>query len=689
MAALGSGPAAAQDAFDPLGFLSGADYSYANGVNADGSVVVGESGPGMMSPQAVRWVDGVITGLGFLPGGATSYANGVNGDGTVVIGTGRNADGNDEAFRWVEGDTGLTGLGFLPGSSSTADSYAHGVSNDGNAVAGYGTNALGSSEAFRWKAGDTALTGLGFISGGNFSYGRDISGDGTSVVGEASNGSGSEAFRWQEGDVGLTGLGFLGGGTFSGANAVNADGSVVVGYSNSADYSLGEAFRWVDDGTADGTTTGLGILAGSIIQKSEAKDVSADGSVVVGSSGSIAFRWEDGDPAGMVSVKQLLVDGGVNMGEWSLYQAFGVSDDGNTIVGYGLDPTMSSNIEAYIARVGPNPGMITPDAAMSSLLSLGQVPGAASSFVNNFLDTTSEYARQLAAGPGMPAMAPLGYADEGDGGPGTAAASTSRFRVFGYGLGGAAIDHDGWSGSALVGASLAMTDHLIIGGSVGYGAVSSDMDLDGRATIRGPAGTMFIASTPATGFQFLATGTIAGLDADIRRGYMNGAGVDSSSGETDGTGYGGLVRVGYAYQMDDQNRIEPFASYQAVHVDLDAYTETGGPFPAAISEMSETDHIGRLGAEVRHNFQPDAWLWGSAAWAHRFDDSGVDLAVQLIDLFGVSGTAPVGSSDWLEATFGVSLPVSVTTRMTGSLTAGLFGEGSDTLVGRVGISTAF
>src|SRR5687767_5546648 len=95
MATLGSGPAAAQDAFDPLGFLSGAGYSYAYGVNADGSVVIGHSGPTTSSPQAVRWVDGTITGLGFLPGGTRSIAYDVSADGSVVVGNGTNAEGND------------------------------------------------------------------------------------------------------------------------------------------------------------------------------------------------------------------------------------------------------------------------------------------------------------------------------------------------------------------------------------------------------------------------------------------------------------------------------------------------------------------------------------------------------------------------------------------------------------------
>lgn len=482
----------------------------------------------------------------------------------------------------------------------------------------------------------------------------------------------------------MTGLGFLGTGTESRASAVNADGTVVVGYSATLLSGVYEAFRWVEGSGM----VGLGVLAGAT--NSVANGVSADGSVVVGSSnfqsvGNLAFRWVDGDPAGMVSITDLLEDAGVDTTGWKLESAVGVSADGGTIVGNGASP--NSYQEAWIARFGPAPGLITPDEAVNSLLTLGQVPNVASSLVYNFLDTTSEYARQHTAAASTPDIQPLGYGE--DGVSAISAAPTRPLRVFGYGLGGAAFDEDGWSGAALIGASVAVTDHLVLGGSIGYGAVNSDMGMGGEATIRGPAGTVFIASTPETGFQFLAAGTIAGLDAEIHRGYMNGSGQASSYGETDGTGYGGLVRAGYAFALDDRNRLEPFASYQAVHADLGAYTETGGPFPSEISEMSQTDQVGRLGAELRHRYQADAWVWGSAAWAHRLDDSGIDLAVQLIDLFGVSGTAPIGASDWMEVTAGVSLPVGMTTRLTGSVTAGVFGEGADTLLGRVGVSMAF
>jgi probable HAF family extracellular repeat protein len=53
-------------------------------------------------------------GLGFLPGGDISYAYGVNANGSVVVGQSNNASGITEAFRWTAA-SGTVGLGFLPG----------------------------------------------------------------------------------------------------------------------------------------------------------------------------------------------------------------------------------------------------------------------------------------------------------------------------------------------------------------------------------------------------------------------------------------------------------------------------------------------------------------------------------------------------------------------------------------------
>jgi probable HAF family extracellular repeat protein len=86
-----------------------------------------------------------MAGLGFLTGGTISQAQGVNADGTVVVGVG-NATGTFEAFRWTQAG-GMAGLGFLPGGIS---SFAQGVNADGKVVVGFGDATGIGAEAFRW-----------------------------------------------------------------------------------------------------------------------------------------------------------------------------------------------------------------------------------------------------------------------------------------------------------------------------------------------------------------------------------------------------------------------------------------------------------------------------------------------------------------------------------------------------------
>ena len=89
-----------------------------------------------------------------------------------------------------------------------------------------------------------------------------------------------------------------------------------------------------------------------------ASGVSADGSVVVGvgasSSGGEAFVWDETN--GMRALIQILADQGIDMTGWNLKGATGISADGLTIVGSGINPL--GNYEAWIATI-PEPGTAT------------------------------------------------------------------------------------------------------------------------------------------------------------------------------------------------------------------------------------------------------------------------------------------------------------------------------------------
>ena len=109
---------------------------------------------------------------------------------------------------------------------------------------------------------------------------------------------------------------------------------------------------------------GLGDLPGGGFD-GLANDVSGDASIVVGSgnsaSGGEAFIWDS--TRGMRSLREVLLDLALGpiLSGWTLLEATGISDDGLTIVGEGINPSGQS--EAWIA--------VIPEPSTSLLLGLG------------------------------------------------------------------------------------------------------------------------------------------------------------------------------------------------------------------------------------------------------------------------------------------------------------------------------
>jgi probable HAF family extracellular repeat protein len=273
-----------------------------------------------------------------------SSAHGISGDGTVIVGSSSSSSGA-EAFQWTE-QAGIAGLGDLAGGLTS--SVAYGISANGRVIVGESSSARAEREAFRWDGKE--MKGLGSLALERFnSQAMASSADGSVIIGISARSSVSfEAFRWTE-KTGMVGLGdFPGGVTNSNAYGVSPDGRFIVGYGcpGTFDPYTHEAFRWTEQGGLEH----LGFAPG--LRNSAAYAVSADGNVVVGDNKSerpaVALIWTP--QRGMRRLQEVLTnDYKLNLDGWQLTSARGVSHDGKTIVGSGVNS--SGQTEGWVVTL--------------------------------------------------------------------------------------------------------------------------------------------------------------------------------------------------------------------------------------------------------------------------------------------------------------------------------------------------
>lgn len=236
--------------------------------------------------------------------------------------------------------SGLIELGPLNGGPPSTRAVA--VSGDGTVVVGWASDgaAENAQRAFRWtQAG--GMASLGVLDDGLYSYARDVNADGTVVVGTAGldtiPGPRPQAFRWTPA-AGMVSLGTLNGGPqYSYADSVTPDGRVVVGLAIDGATGENHMFRWTQE--TGMVSLGYPLVAGAV--GLEPRRVSADGSVIVGrltipgiGYSSLAFRWAQA--TGMVSLGSL--NGGTSPLTGALSStALDVNADGSVVVGGASD----------------------------------------------------------------------------------------------------------------------------------------------------------------------------------------------------------------------------------------------------------------------------------------------------------------------------------------------------------------
>ena len=620
-----------------LGTLGGTS-STARAISADGSVVVGQSALIGGQLKAYRWTQasGMID-LGTL-GGTSSEARAVSADGSVIVGASRTAVGFLRGFRWTQAG-GMVEIGTL-GAGTTA--FA--VSADGSVIVGGSNLSSGPSRAFLWTQA-AGIINLGTLGPG-WSFARGVSADGLVVIGAsvADIGGGIAAFRWTAA-TGMVDIGSFGGAKTS-AEAINSDGSVIVGYSNFAGDINNQGFRWTQ-------STGM-IYLGTLGIGSTATAVSADGNVVAGNSGLTdgqihAFRWTQA--SGMVDLGTL---GG------NFSTAFGMSADGSVIVGESTNA--SGQTRAFIYR-----------RVMLDVQDwLGSVGG-----VHSALSTGLELTRTHLEGAHHRPLAELGrgrsFWTTGD----IAASSRSRDLI---------------TRSGEAGVTFAPVENVLVGIGAGYGMQDQDLLNGGSARNAGQYLIGEVDLLQDNGGIFSLIVSFGDWKNTTDRGYVTGAGVDYSHGETSLASK--AVRLRYdspvlarVYATD----LKTYVSYTHSNVRSDAYAETGGSYPGGFDAMEQTAKEGRLGFAATHAFGEKTNLRLSAEWIRRFDHAPSALtANDLAGAMGLSYSLPAAEPVRDQVRIGLDVDYALDAQTTLSFTVHAAGVGeSPDVSGAISLRRAF
>lgn len=252
---------------------------------------------------------------------------GVANNGAVVGFVSPSTGNNERGFYWTA-QNGLTLLPLLPGYTQ---SLATAISDDGQIVVGYTEKRVQGSPStfafFRWtQAGGTTL----FTKASDYDSPSAASTDGSVISGRLN----SKQFRWTSG----TGFQYLSETTSNYFVAMSSDGRFMLGIDANGSYPI---MRW-DTLGAKGGFSAAGYPQG----------ISLDGSVIV-TSESIWLR-----ASGVADFFTYLKKNGANLTHWRTLQPSGISDDGQTIVGRGLNEF--GKYEAFRATITPPSTALPP-----------------------------------------------------------------------------------------------------------------------------------------------------------------------------------------------------------------------------------------------------------------------------------------------------------------------------------------
>ncbi len=367
--------------FWPLPILQPGDsVSFAYSISPDGKLVVGESFSAKISVhgEAAVWSyengNWVVKGLGLPttpPGAVNSPAARISADGKLIVGRssfGAPTNPPNNTYGWCWGSAG--GFKILPMPPNSIVAQAVFTTEGGTTIAGFASPDVYyrlNSRPVVWRGSyNSGWAAASLDDGEGWALGADMTGN--RIVGwsrppdtdpsiPGGQARSAALWSWGGGSWTKTWLGSLPADSGRGTVAMIAPrGHFATGYSGTMEANRPVMWTLLPNGKPT-RVTDLGMLPKSTLGLANA--ATANGRRVVGHCSRIengdflyeAFVWERG--TGIRSLREILIAGGaLGVEGWKNLAATGISDDGNTICGYGTDPSSPDGHDmAWVARL--------------------------------------------------------------------------------------------------------------------------------------------------------------------------------------------------------------------------------------------------------------------------------------------------------------------------------------------------
>lgn len=163
-------------------------------------------------------------------------------------------------------------------------------------------------------------------------------------------------------------------------------------------------------------------------------------------------------------------------------------------------------------------------------------------------------------------------------------------------------------------------------------------------------------------------------DASIRRGYLNLGVQDNSTGTPDTRAYGVRARLDWENAFAaGKFAFSPYADLTHSILRMDAYTETGGGFPARFDASHETVDELRLGLHAARPLAAGVRFLTLGELAHRFQGKSAATSGEVLGMFAFNLPGQTVKKDWLRLGAGIEGRLG---EGTGSLMLNLTSRGS-------------